>query len=509
MSVVEKLEGTTPSERYLKALCERSFLSLWSYPNVYRDQGKRGHKGIGKEVCDLLVVFGNDVIIFSDKSCAFPDTGNVEVDWRRWYKRSIEKSADQVYGAERWIREYPERLFLDPQCTQRFPLNIGSPSEIRFHRIVVALGAGERCRKHHDGGSGSLMLAPEVSPPTAANMCQLPSVPFVVGRMPKGEGFVHVFDDVSLDIVMRELDTVSDFVAYLNDKEGFVLSGRLIMSLGEENLLASYLVNWDEHGRHYFPTAPDNRALILGEDLWDGLSVDPRYQKFKNENHASYLWDKVIETFNRDILAGRMVRGNEHGVAGHEKRVRALARPTRFVRTQLALALGHLFQNAPPDMTSFRSVVPDAQPDTGYIFLLVPRGADEDFEEYRIGRGNMLMSYCMVFKSLTPGVRHVVGIATAPRSPTGEACEEVVYIDGGEWTPEDDAAAREIQKEYGILTRLTRARVSLREVTSDQGGRWPEHNERKQHCINSKQKRRATRKAQKAARKAQRASRKK
>ena len=48
----------TSSERYLTRLCRRSFLRLWSWPNIYRDQ-HWGGSALGKEVCDLLVVFGN------------------------------------------------------------------------------------------------------------------------------------------------------------------------------------------------------------------------------------------------------------------------------------------------------------------------------------------------------------------------------------------------------------------------------------------------------------------
>ena len=142
-----KSSGTTPSEKYLAGLCERTFLSLWSYPNVYRDQGRHAGKGDGKELCDLLVVFGNDVIIFSDKSCEFPNSGNLATDWCRWFRRSILKSADQVYGAERWLRSFPERLYLDRACTQRFPLSIADAGSTRFHRVVVALNVTDRCRK--------------------------------------------------------------------------------------------------------------------------------------------------------------------------------------------------------------------------------------------------------------------------------------------------------------------------------------------------------------------------
>jgi hypothetical protein len=56
---IKKGEGVTAAERYLKRLCERSFLSLWSYPGLFRDQ--KGPGGQGKELCDLLVVFEDDV----------------------------------------------------------------------------------------------------------------------------------------------------------------------------------------------------------------------------------------------------------------------------------------------------------------------------------------------------------------------------------------------------------------------------------------------------------------
>src|SRR2546421_10292352 len=93
---VEKADGVTPAERYLGKLCERTFLSLWSYPGVFRDQGKPSANADGKEVCDLLVVFGRDILIFSDKHCEFKDSGRPSVDWQRWFKKAVERSADQA-----------------------------------------------------------------------------------------------------------------------------------------------------------------------------------------------------------------------------------------------------------------------------------------------------------------------------------------------------------------------------------------------------------------------------
>src|SRR5438105_1626186 len=87
-------EVVTPSEGYLRQKCDRTFLSLWSYPNPFRDQA--GGDADGKEICDLLVVFEKHIIVFSDKHCQFPESGNVDLDWARWYRRAIEKSAHQL-----------------------------------------------------------------------------------------------------------------------------------------------------------------------------------------------------------------------------------------------------------------------------------------------------------------------------------------------------------------------------------------------------------------------------
>jgi len=64
---VERASGSTPSERYLQRLCERSFLKFWSHPRVFQNDGL-ARCGQGKELCDLLVVFGNDILIFSGQA---------------------------------------------------------------------------------------------------------------------------------------------------------------------------------------------------------------------------------------------------------------------------------------------------------------------------------------------------------------------------------------------------------------------------------------------------------
>ncbi len=113
MKPINRSSGSTPTERYLAKICDRTFLSLWSYPNLYTSEGRRDNKGAGKELCDLLIVFGNHIIIFSDKDIQFTPEIDVNVAWNRWRRKAILESSKQLWGAEKWIREHPSEIYLD------------------------------------------------------------------------------------------------------------------------------------------------------------------------------------------------------------------------------------------------------------------------------------------------------------------------------------------------------------------------------------------------------------
>jgi hypothetical protein len=84
------------------------------------------------------VIFENHILIFSDKDCEFSDTGRLEVDWSRWYRKAILESAEQVFGAERWIRRFPENLFLDRECKTALPVALPSIETAIFQRFGPA-----------------------------------------------------------------------------------------------------------------------------------------------------------------------------------------------------------------------------------------------------------------------------------------------------------------------------------------------------------------------------------
>lgn len=452
---IKKGTGITGAERYLKTLCDRTFLSLWSYPGVYRDQGG------GKEVCDLLVVFRNHIIIFSDKDCVFPDTGNLTNDWNRWYKRAIKNSAEQIWGAERWIKEYPDRLFLDSKCQQRFPIELPDPTNATFHRIVVAHSGAERCRREMNGGSGSLIIDSNITGDMHYAGEPNYGKPLWVGQVDPTKGFIHVLDDTSLDIVMKTLDTVSDLTDYLTKKEHFLSGDRKVLAAGEEELLSYYLKRMNEAGEHDFVFEGDYDGVFIDEGGWEEFQRNPQRLAQIAANEISYSWDALIEQFNHHILEDTQYFASPRGVENGEKAIRFLAGESR---TRRRLLIHHIFdlikKTTPDQLRAVRISKPDRPYTPFYVFLLL-RPSDASYEQYREVRGKLLEAYCMATKVIFPEALDIVGIATESGLDEFRS-EDAMYLDAHDWTPELQEEAVKIRDELNLLkkTRFHEDKVS-------------------------------------------------
>ena len=451
-------EGLTDAERYLKKLCDRSFLSMWSYTGIFND------KGNGQEVCDLLVVFDNHIIIFSDKDCEFPNTGNLKLDWKRWYKKAIKKSADQVYGAERWILNYPSRLFLDQTCKIPFPIDLPSTDEVQIHRIVVAHSVSARCSEIF-GGSGSLMINTSVLGNTE---------PFTIGKVNASKGYVHVFDDTTLDILLDTLDTISDFVAYLEKKELFLTEEPTKFSAGEEELLASYLRDLNSDNEHDFVIKEDitefDHIMLYDEGSWLEFSNSPQRKVQIETNTISYTWDALIETFAGNILAGTSYSNSSNNINDQELILRFLARENRTRRRMLSKILVDFITITPKTNRATRTILPSKEGDPYYVFFLFPYIPEYmSYEDYRRVRGELLSDYCCLIKLNYPEAKDIVGMATE----TGEddkRSEDAMYIDARDWTEDNQIYAESVKSELeekGFLGKPQKANKGVEKEYPD------------------------------------------
>lgn len=447
-------EGVTASERYLTRLARKAFLSLWSYTNPFTDEGRSKNKGDGKELCDLLVVFGNNVLLFSDKHCEFPSHHDIKVSWSRWYKRAIEKSARQLQGAEKFIKAYPKRVFLDKACQTRLPIDLPDPYVAHYFLVAVTRGSYRVAERFWGGvSSGSLMLDSTIEGDGHYE------TPFRIGFPLPGRRFVHVFDEMTVDILLGELDTVPDLVAYLQCKETYFCQPGVCVSVaGEEQLLARYMCTIQD-GKHTLPAIPDGTgAVVLMEGDWEFYSTSPQRAAKNTADAPSYMWDKLIEYQSSFIRAGTAISLPDLSatVSDHEQVVRALADESRLSRRQLIPDFRHALSQSEPGKKFARVTISGDRRDRAYIFLTAPKPADTTYEEYRQMRNDALLTYCLGVKLKFPWLTEAVGIASEPLTESVSS-QNFLYVDLRGKPPEDEAAVilEEAMAELDVLQSAT------------------------------------------------------
>lgn len=398
------------SEALVTRLARRTFLSLWSEPNPLARPGK--------ELCDLLVVCDPEVIIFSVKEVELGDSGDATVDWERWRKRAIDNSVKQIRGAERTIRRTEFVVRADGSPGIKFP-----PAErLRVHRVAVALG-----------GRGE--------------------VPFEQGDL--GDGFVHVLDDESLELILSELDTVTDFVAYLGAKEALVSAAHTVISYGEADLLAVYL----HKGRRFPQTA---NVLVIEPGAWEQLSAKPEWANRKFADRESRIWDGLIETLVS--LTGVPGSVGAQDIETRESAFRVMAREDRFSRRVLASSFNEFMAEAAAARVRARAALSPS----GVLYVFLATGRDEPREH----RANELTLRCFVARGLAargvPGFADtsqrtkppgypamspdlVIGLATERYVSGAGFSLDAIRLSIPNWTAPHDQKLNGIQSELGYF----------------------------------------------------------
>jgi hypothetical protein len=389
----------TPSEQLVFDLCSKSFLSLWSYANPLRPGGK--------ELCDVLAVFGEHIVVFSVKEIVLPETetGPTEVAAERWSRKAIDESVKQLHGALRQLAVMTQVVRSDG--SPGIPL--ANTDARQVHLVAVAAGGRRK-------------------------------VPFAGGV--KDGQYVHVLDEFALREILGELNTAPDFIEYLLAKESF--PGTIVCE-GEENLLALYI-----HRGRKLPT--EMKLLIVDGDLWTEVRAKPEFKARQEEDRISFWWDRLIE-----LLAEGYDVPKESGPSLSEREivVRTLAAENRFSRRFLSSAFvqWHLRKQA-----GARTIVsPSDASDVAYVFATCPRDWSREH------RTCELQARCLVSRSpAVTGRRKVIGLGTEIYDPSGFSFD-AVYFEKNDWTPEDEDLAKEVREKFGFLRDPICSRASADE----------------------------------------------
>ena len=273
-------------EDFVNGIAYDSFIEHWCYPSP------KDEKGDKKEICDLLILFGDKLVIVSVKNYEFKD------HYSRYFRRTIEKAIKQIYGAERKLLRSEKDIFIKHpnRDIERFP-----KEKIKeIHRVIVNLGEGVRF------------------------------YPF--NRETKDEKFITLLDKDAFQMIVGELDTIPDFLEYLRKREELFSSKTATIMPGEENdfpaetaqqffehaqnqfdpvdsqsilisgteydLLAHYLKNERSFGEHLH-SDKYNGMFIQLDGAWDEFNKLKQVQKKKELDKSSYFLDELVK---REVL---------------------------------------------------------------------------------------------------------------------------------------------------------------------------------------------------------------
>ncbi len=380
-----------PTEEFVFNLCHRSFLSLWTYANPLRTKDN-------KELCDVLAICEPHILIFSVKNVAYEARVDEDKALTRWSRKAIHDSAKQIYGAERNLTK--------AQCVTRSDgtkgLALPVPNERVVHRISVSLG-----------GKG---------------VVPIPSGDF-------GKGFVHVWEETFLSVVMKELDTISDFVGYLQAKETFAMKNPgLIIEGGEKNLLAVFI----HRGRRF----PEEAAPpIITGNQWDRLQENEQFKLRNEANRQSLLWDRLIEYLSREILEDRMEFGGT--LNDNESVLRYLARETRFARRILSSAFEEFLKEAKAGVVKARMTVSPSG--VGYVFFAPHVDYPRDVRIAELG------NRCFVARNELPDCETVIGIGTNVNAAPRGFATDLYLFSVPTWTEKHRSHAENMKQELGYF----------------------------------------------------------
>lgn len=373
----------TPSEKYIAHLCRISFLPFWSFPNPI---GKNG-----KELCDLLVVCANTVIIISVKDIKFSEHKNQKIQQKRWSKKAIESSINQIKGAERHLNSVDSILLKDRKTSIKLP----KKDQRVIYRIAIAFGSDKDY--------------------------QIP-----IGNYQ--EEFVHIFDEKSTATILSELDTITDFTNYLFAKEKFLKNCNLLVAC-EVDFLAIYIETTLE-----FDQPVD--VLTCPDDLWESYLTSQEYYNWRETIKPSFIWDYMINhLFNYHITDSTSQERRDN----MEFAVRLINQENRMNRIELGICL----DDAINKKSNGRMLLPQESANHLYVFIPLTQ---ENWE----GKEQELELRCIVARKLNPSIHNVIGIAIGSNT-NGESVFDICHHYIPNLTDEFLKNATKIQEEFGYF----------------------------------------------------------
>ncbi|SOE21225.1 hypothetical protein SAMN06298216_1696 [Spirosomataceae bacterium TFI 002] len=251
--MIDNKEKGDIGEDFVNQLAYKSYLKYWCYPNPTDICGDK------KEICDLLILFRDIAIIISVKN------HNFDGNYGRYKRKVIDKSSKQLNGAYRKLFASHRDIFIKHPDREAELFEPQKYSNV--YRLTI--NVGEQF-EHYE-----------------------------LGDQTDNKGFINILNRDTFEAIISELDTIKDFVEYLDEREQLLLSGKgLNFNCQEKDLLAEFLTNERKFPFDYSSSNIQEFNLNLSGAWGNYINSEPVRRK-KEADKASYFIDKLVKT---DIL---------------------------------------------------------------------------------------------------------------------------------------------------------------------------------------------------------------
>lgn len=388
------------AEQLIAELCEDAFVADFCFKNPYGPDNK--------EICDLLVKVRNTVIIWQIKNLKLRKKDG------QFKASEITKAISQCRGAKRKLTRLGEIELTNIQGEKK-KIDL---SEVQEYYLVAAIEGGQQLiGDYYDSET---------------------------------DDKVHIFYETFTRIATKHLNTISDFTKYLKDKQSFFENTNVILSGGEENLLAYYMKN----ARTFGELEKATHVFFDDEDHWETLENHEDFKAKLEADKWSQGWDGLIEK-------KRQATGTDGADKGPDKFLATMTQHTRLERRSLS----KIFFDAAVEATKlgkgyvYRRYVPCEN--VTYVFAFM---GDDDTPKR--SRQNMLYAACIVARKKIPINDMVIGIVTEKdmvKTPTCSYDWVLLDINDEDFEKEFSAVADEYAEKLQMLKNPKVAMTNAKE----------------------------------------------
>jgi hypothetical protein len=301
-------------ESFVSLLATNTFLSNWCYLNPYDELGDK------KEICDLLILFKEYCIIFQIKNYEFKDNHD------RYFRKTVDHAVGQIKGAERKLFHLNRDICF--KNNENGLIKFDKEKHCKIIRLAIHLGDGVQYQN--------------------------------IGRLTKkNQDFIHVIGKEDFEYLMKELNTISDFVDYLSARESFATKIDKVAVFGKEkDFLGLYLRIKPRFNE--FVKENEGKLLLLDlENSWEDFEIE----RTDNEEVVLEVESLICDWVQKDLILNESSRGVAEDLMSlnrHERRLFAVS----------FLNFSHTYLNKGHSTIIRRHIVLN---DIGFVFFFYPK----------------------------------------------------------------------------------------------------------------------------------------